>query len=107
MKRRRALNRLPDTAQRSLSLPPTQPSVPPPPSLPQRVAPEQSLFFADRPLETYLRDSKQLLPVTLKSLLSEVDFSRLMGAQASVGRRPIHPRVIVSLIIYGLLMKSR
>ena len=110
MKRRRASNRLPDTAQTGLPLSSPaarashiQPAVP---VTATRFAPEQEVYFGAGTLESYLRATRQDLPVLLRGFLRELDMSVLLGEAKETGRKPIHPRVFMGLVTYGMLSKQ-
>lgn len=107
MARKRALNRLPDGRQRLLSLgadasaaPAAAPDLPPEQA--DRFVPEQVVWLGNQALPDYLKERGLKLPLILKDLLSELDYSKL-GDCKEKGRKPIHPRVFIGLIVYGLL----
>jgi transposase len=109
MKLTRSSRRLKDTAQRPLSLPCEAVAKPSPqaePKPPERFAPERELFFGDETLERYLRHSRQFIPLLLKPLVRELDYSRFSQVKPN-GRRPIHPRVLIGVLLYGCLQGNR
>jgi hypothetical protein len=45
--------------------------------------------------------------IEMRSLVRELDYSKLLKPYPGVGRRPFHPAAMVGLIIYGLLSAQR
>jgi transposase len=60
------------------------------------------VFLGNQSVADYLEQTKQYLPLELKRLVSAQDFSNL-SRPTQTGRLPIHPRVFIALIVYGLL----
>lgn len=106
MKRRRTRGRLADTQQVALGLTIDGSARPAPELAPveqaTRFARESPVFLGNQSVADYLEDTKQSLPLELKRLVSALDFSKL-SRPAQTGRLPIHPRVFIALIVYGLL----
>lgn len=67
--------------------------------------PEQ-LFVGNIKLSTYLQDHKFGFVLGLGSFFQGYDFSAFLKAYSAEGRPAIHPRVILGLVIYGILMKQ-
>lgn len=101
-RRSRSSNRLHDTAQRSFPLPSSSPPPKPSPSFSDRYVKERDVFLGDLPLATYLETSRILTPLVLRSVVHSLDFSHF-GSPAQTGRPPLHPRIFIGLIAYGLL----
>src|SRR5260370_28971232 len=60
-------------------------------------------FVGDQVLAEYLAANQQGWVVELKVLVSELDYSQFYGRyKDDGGRRPIHPRVMLGLIVYGI-----
>src|SRR5216684_727429 len=64
---------------------------------------EGDFFVGDQGLAEYLVANQQGWVVKLKVLVSELDYSPFYGRyKDDGGRRPIHPRVMLGLIVYGI-----
>jgi transposase len=64
---------------------------------------EGDFYFGERRLDEYLRDSGQGWVVRLKALLGELNYEQLSCRYQAKGRRAIHPRVMLGLIVYGMI----
>jgi transposase len=67
---------------------------------------KRRLFLQSTPLDEYLQDAGLGWVVRMRALLDEVDVSAFEERYTSKGRRPYHPRLILSLILYGLLERK-
>src|SRR6266852_5875212 len=64
---------------------------------------EGDFFVGDQRLAEYLVANQQGWVVKLKVLVSELDYTEFYGRYKDEGgRRPIHPRVMLGLIVYGI-----
>lgn len=64
---------------------------------------EGDFFVGAQGLAEYLEAHQQGWVVKLKVLVSELDYSAFYGRYKDEGgRRPIHPRVLLGLIVYGI-----
>jgi len=64
---------------------------------------EGDFFVGDQGLAEYLVANQQGWVVKLKALVSELDYSPFYGRyKDDGGGRPIHPRVMLGLIVYGI-----
>ena len=64
---------------------------------------EGDFFVGEQGLAEYLAANQQGWVVKLKVLVSELDYSQFYGRYKDEGgRRPIHPRVMLGLIVYGI-----
>ncbi len=64
---------------------------------------EGDFFVGEQGLAEYLAANQQGWVVKLKVLVSELDYSPFYGRYKDEGgRRPIHPRVMLGLIVYGI-----
>lgn len=64
---------------------------------------EGDFFVGEQGLAEYLAAHQQGWVVKLKVLVSEQDYSAFYGRYKDEGgRRPIHPRVLLGLIVYGI-----
>lgn len=108
MKQRRARARLPDTQQVALGLKTDGVAKSAPEVMIReratRFAHESPVFLGNQSVADYLEQTKQSLPLELKRLVNAQDFSSL-SRPAQTGRLPIHPRVFIGLIVYGLLTR--
>jgi len=64
------------------------------------------LFVGAQRLERYLIDNDLAWVVRLAAVLKELDYSALVGAYSVAGRRALHPRVILGLVVYGILSRQ-
>jgi transposase len=53
-------------------------------------------------LDTYLKERGQQWVLRLRELLEQMDWSLLESRYSGRGRRPIHPSIVVGLILYGM-----
>src|SRR6266481_5211850 len=64
---------------------------------------EGDFFVGEQGLAEYLDAHQQGWVVKLKVLVSELDYTEFYGRyKDDGGRRPIHPRVMLGLIVYGI-----
>jgi transposase len=64
---------------------------------------EGDFFVGEQGLAEYLVANQQGWVVKLKVLVSELDYAQFYGRYKDEGgRRPIHPRVMLGLIVYGI-----
>lgn len=61
----------------------------------------ERLTFGDRPLADYLQTCGLAWVVNLASYLNGLDWSAFREAYHPRGRQPLHPRIMVGLIVYG------
>jgi transposase len=66
----------------------------------------REIFVGAVRLDSYLRAIGSGWVVKLREELEQVDYGRLIAAYQSGGRRPFHPRVMVGLMVYGILLKQ-
>ncbi len=66
----------------------------------------KGLFVGDKKLEFYLQESGFSFVLQLCEYLKEYDFSEFIKSYSPTGRRAIHPRIMLGLIIYGILNKQ-
>ena len=59
------------------------------------------LYFGDLPLIDYLQSSDMSWVVNLARYLRDLDWSAFEAAYHRLGRRPLHPRIMVGLVVYG------
>ncbi|WP_224242535.1 transposase, partial [Hyalangium gracile] len=64
------------------------------------------MFIGEEPLEQYLERSGLKAAVELKKWLEQLDFSALEQGYKPGGRPPMHPRVLLGLIVYGIHLKQ-
>ena len=64
------------------------------------------IFLANERLDRYLQANGLGWVVRLRRQLEELDLSLLTQAYASTGRRAIHPRVMLGLIVFGMLKRQ-
>jgi hypothetical protein len=64
------------------------------------------LFIGATPLEKYLREGNMKWVLKVATLMDEVNWSAFEAAYQPGGRPPLHPKRVVGLIIYGLLLKQ-
>ena len=61
-------------------------------------------FYIDaQRLDQYLEASQQGWVLRLRALLSELDYSQFTCRYQETGRRPLHPRVVLGLVVYGIM----
>lgn len=64
------------------------------------------LFVGATPLDRYLADEGLKWVLKLASLLEELDWSAFEATYKPGGRPPLHPRLMVGLILYGMMLKQ-
>jgi transposase len=64
------------------------------------------LFVGAQRLEAYLSDNGLSWVVRLAALLKDLDYSAFVGAYQPTGRRALHPRVMLGLVVYGILNRQ-
>jgi transposase len=64
------------------------------------------LFVGAQRLEAYLIDAGLGWVVRLAALLKELDYAAFMPAYQPTGRRALHPRVMLGLVVYGILNRQ-
>jgi len=66
----------------------------------------REIFVGPERLDAYLTRIGSGWVVKLREQLEEVDFSALTKVYQDRGRWPFHPRVMVGLVVYGMLLKQ-
>jgi len=66
----------------------------------------RDIFVGAERLDSYLARTGSGWVVKLRQQLEEVDFSALTKVYQDRGRWPFHPRVMVGLVVYGILLKQ-
>lgn len=64
------------------------------------------LLIGDRRLDQVLQDNGMRWVVELRQLLASLDYSLLTAKYSTRGRRALHPRTVLGLIVYGLFVKQ-
>lgn len=64
------------------------------------------LWVADRRLERYLRDNEMEWVIRLRAELEQLDYSAALAVYEGSGRRALHPRTLIGLIVYGVLVRQ-
>jgi hypothetical protein len=64
------------------------------------------LFVGGLPLWKYLEKAQLRWVLRLAELLEQLDWSAFESAHKGGGRPPLHPKLVVGLIMYGLLLKQ-
>ena len=85
-----------------------------PPEAKRRVVEEELLVDADprelfvgaQRLEIYLSESGMGWVLRLAALLKDLDYSAFVRAYRPVGRRALHPRVMLGLVVYGIINRQ-
>ncbi|WP_224373237.1 IS1182 family transposase [Hyalangium versicolor] len=67
---------------------------------------QQRLFIGNVPLEQYLEHSGLKAVRALKQWLEQLDMRALERAYKPGGRPPLHPRLMLGLILYGIHLKQ-
>src|SRR5215475_4257562 len=62
------------------------------------------LRVGNKRLDQYLKESGQGLYVRAAETMDRVDVSELMHRYSTLGRHAIHPRIVLGLIVFGILM---
>lgn len=65
------------------------------------------LFIGATPLEKYLRDGGLKWVLRLAELLEELDWKPFEASYQSGGRPALHPKRVVGLILYGLMLQQK
>jgi transposase len=63
---------------------------------------EGDFYIGAQRLDEYLCANQQGWVVKLKQLVSELDYAELTKGYKDTGRRSIHPRILLGLIVYGI-----
>jgi transposase len=66
----------------------------------------RELFIGAQRLEAYLDANGLGWVLRLAALLKELDYSALVRAYCPTGRRALHPRTLLGLIVYGILSRQ-
>lgn len=61
------------------------------------------LSFGNLRLREFLEKSHAKLPIRIREIVREVDYTRFMEKYDLGGRAPYHPAIIMGLVIYGVL----
>src|SRR5215469_1566833 len=64
------------------------------------------LFVGAQRLEVYLSDNGMGWVLRLATLLKDFDYSAFERAYKPTGRRALHPRVMLGLVVYGILNRQ-
>lgn len=64
------------------------------------------LYIGATPLERYLREGSMKWVLRLAALVDELDWGAFEAAYQPGGRPPLHPKRVVGLILYGLMLKQ-
>jgi len=64
------------------------------------------ILIGDRRLDQVLIDNGMRWVVELRALLASLDYSLLTVKYSTRGRRALHPRTVLGLIVYGLFVKQ-
>jgi hypothetical protein len=64
------------------------------------------LRVQEEPLVQYLIERGMSLPVNLRGLLEALDYSAFTRAYSKQGRKALHPRTQLGLIVYGMLKRQ-
>ncbi len=64
------------------------------------------LLIGDRRLDQVLESNGMRWVVELRKLLTSLDYSLLTAQYSTRGRRALHPRTVLGLIVYGLFVKQ-
>jgi transposase len=109
-KKRRARG-VPETAQQVLGLeegasqPQRERSEGPQPAV-QFQEGQRRLYVGGQSLEQYLEERGLRAVKVLRELVGQLDFSAFEAAYKPGGRPPLHPRVVLGLILYGMLLRQ-
>ncbi len=64
------------------------------------------ILIGDRRLDQVLQDNGMRWVGELRKLLASLDYSLLTAKYSTRGRRALHPRTVLGLIVYGLFVKQ-
>jgi len=64
------------------------------------------ILIGDRRLDQLLVDNDMRWVVELRQLVGSLDYSLLTAKYSARGRRAVHPRTVLGLIVYGLFVKQ-
>ena len=64
---------------------------------------EGDFYLGAQRLDQYLCANQQGWVVRLRALLQELDWSQFTSRYQERGRRPLHPRVLLGLVLYGIM----
>lgn len=64
----------------------------------------EEIFIGDQTLRDYLKQSEMGWVIRLGKLIGQSDLSGFISAYQATGRKAIHPRVLLGLIVYGMLL---
>lgn len=67
---------------------------------------QRHMYVGHVPLEQYLERSGLKAVRVLGELMAQVDVSAFEAAYKPGGRRPLHPRIVLSLIVYGMHLRQ-
>ena len=63
----------------------------------------EEIFIGDQCLRNYLEQSEMAWVIQLGELIARSDLSGFLSAYQATGRKAIHPRILLGLILYGML----
>jgi hypothetical protein len=63
----------------------------------------EKIFIGDQSLKDYLREAEMGWVIRLGELIARSDLSGFLAAYQATGRKAIHPRIPLGLIVYGML----
>lgn len=64
----------------------------------------EEIFIGDQALGDYLEQCEMGWVIRLRNLISRSDLSGFVSAYQATGRKAIHPRLLLGLIVYGMLL---
>lgn len=67
--------------------------------------PSPRINFGPTPLDEYLAEAGLTVPLGLRAELAAADLSALVANYDGCGRPPIHPALLLGLIVYGMLYR--
>src|SRR5258707_8357952 len=107
---KRKAKRVAGTAQRGFDFarPPHTRSEPSPAGGDDRFLRDEprEIFLANESLRSYLAGNGQGWVLRLRGVLEQLDYEVLTQSYSSAGRKAIHPRVMLGLILYGMLQRQ-
>jgi len=68
-------------------------------------ADRNDLYFGNERLDRYLERSGDRWVLRLRELLAELDYAQFYPRYSLSGRKALHPRTVLGLIVYGMLMR--